>query len=200
VKVPAPSKKDWTLTSQAFDLLLLAFGPDRDAGARKYELTRHKLVEFFEARGSDSPADCADEAINRVARRIEEGEKIDDLNSYFYGVARLIWLEGLRSRSKEPVPLELTSTPIAPHATELETERQHSEDRLNCLEDCLAKLSAPNRTLIVEYYREEKGLKIEHRKRQAESLGMSLNALRLRASRIRAELAACISLCLQRSE
>jgi len=99
-----------------------------------------------------------------------------------------------------PVPLELTTTPIAPNSTELETERQHSEDRLNCLEDCLAKLSAVNRTLIVEYYREEKGLKIEHRKQQAESLGMSLNALRLRASRIRAELAECISRCLQRSE
>ena len=85
--------KDGTLTQDAFDQLLLAFDLDREVAAQKYEFMRRKLVEFFEARGGDSPPDSADEAINRVARRISEGEQIDNLNSYCYGVARLIWLE-----------------------------------------------------------------------------------------------------------
>jgi hypothetical protein len=38
---------------------------------------------------------------------------------------------------------------------------------------------------------------LELRKRQAEELNMSLNALRLRASRIRAELSVCIDNCLK---
>ena len=196
MNLPSPSKKEWTLTGAAFDQLLRAFDSERDNAAQKYEFMRRKLVEFFEARGSDSPPDSVDEAIDRVARRISEGQQIDDLNSYFYGVARLIWLEGLRSRHKEPTPLEDTHTPVAPNSAELEIERQHREDRLGCLESCLSTLSSANRILIVEYYREEKGIKIEHRKRQAERLNTTLNGLRLRASRIRAELSECVHFCL----
>jgi DNA-directed RNA polymerase specialized sigma24 family protein len=161
-----------------------------------YETVRRKLSEFFEARGSDAPPERADETINRVARRIVEGEQVNDINSYFYGVARLIWLETLRARDREPSPLDLAPTPVATNTAELE-DQQQQEQRLGCLETCLAKLPATNRTLIVEYYREEKGVKIEQRKRQAERLNTSLNGLRLRASRIRIELTQCIHSCLK---
>ena len=195
---PATSKTDWTLTSSAFDQLLLAFHADRDLAGQKYEIVRRKLTEFFEARGAENPLDDIDETINRVARRITEGEQIKDLNAYFYGVARLVWLENLRAREKDPTPLELAPTPAAPNTTELEVERQLREDRLECLESCLSSLSPDNRTLIVEYYREEKGIKIEHRRQQATKLNTSLNGLRLRASRIRAELTQCIHSCLRK--
>ena len=173
----------------------MAFDADREEAGQKYETIRRKLTEFFEARGSESPADNADETINRVARRISEGEQIRELNSYFYGVARLVWLENLRAREKDPTPLELAPTPVAANTSELEVERQQREDRLNCLESCLSRLSSINRTLIVEYYREEKGNKIEHRKEQATRLDTTLNGLRLRASRIRAELSKCVHSC-----
>jgi DNA-directed RNA polymerase specialized sigma24 family protein len=197
VNLPARSKRDRSLTSEAFDLLLLAFDADREAAGQKYEIMRRKLSEFFEARGGDAPPDHADETINRVARRISEGEEIQDLKSYFYGVARLVWLEALRSGDKQLTPLELAPTPIAANTEELEVERQQREDCLTCLETCLAQLSAPNRTLIIEYYQEEKGLKIEHRKRQAEKLNTTLNGLRLRASRIRSELTQCVHSCVE---
>jgi len=194
-----PQKKDWTLTSEAFECLLVAFDVDRESAAQKYEIMRRKLTEFFEARGTDAPPDYADQTINRVARRITEGEEIKDLNSYFYGVARLIWLEFVRSRDKESTPLELAPIPIAVNAAEVETERRQKEQRLTCLESCLSKLSPANRNLIVEYYREEQGLKIETRKRQAAMLNTTINGLRLRASRIRAELAQCVHSCVQTS-
>lgn len=174
----------------------MAFHADRDLAGQKYELVRRKLAEFFEARGGENPLDEVDEVINRVARRITEGEQIKDLNAYFYGVARMVWLENLRARDKDPTPLELAPTPVAPNTTELEVERQQLEDRLECLERCLSSLSRVSRTLIVEYYREEKGLKIEHRREQAMRLNTTLNGLRLRASRIRAELTQCIHSCL----
>lgn len=196
VKLPAPSKRDWTLTSEAFDQLLLAFDVDREKGGEKYESIRRKLTEFFEARGSHTPDDV-DEAMNRVARRICEGEQIEDINSYFYGVARLVWFETLRERDKHAT-LEVAPTPIALNTAQLEVDRQDRENRLHCLETCLARLSTTNRTLIVGYYREEKGIKIEHRKQQAERLNTTLNGLRLRASRIRAELSECVHSCLNR--
>jgi len=194
-----PQKKDWTLTSEAFECLLVAFDADRESAAHKYEIMRRKLTEFFEARGTEAPPDYADETINRVARRITEGEEIKDLNSYFYGVARLVWLEFLRSRDKESTPLELAPNPIAVNTAEVEAERREKEQRLTCLESCLSKLPPANRNLIVEYYREEQGLKIDTRKRQAAMLNTTINGLRLRASRIRADLAKCVHGCVQTS-
>jgi DNA-directed RNA polymerase specialized sigma24 family protein len=200
MNVSAPLKREWTLTSEAFDRLLLAFDFERDTAGQKYEILRRKLTEFFSARGSDSPLDDVDDTINRVARRLTEGEYIQDLNAYFYGVARLVWLEEVRYRDRETTPLELAPTPIAPDSAELEGQRQTRELRLSCLENCLTHLSANNRTLIVEYYREEKGNKIELRKLQATRLNTTLNGLRLRASRIRSELAKCVQSCVDRNQ
>lgn len=202
--LPAARKTEWSLTANAFDGLLASLDPNRDLAGEKYERIRRKLTEFFEARGSASPADHTDQTINRVARRIEEGEIIESIERYFYGVARLLWMETVRAREKQPVALDLVKTPAAAAAAaaddaDREELRLNQEGLLECFEECLGTLPATNRVLVIEYYREEKGLKIEHRKRQAQSLGMSLNALRLRACRIRAELAACISSCLKRS-
>jgi DNA-directed RNA polymerase specialized sigma24 family protein len=154
-------------------------------------------MAFFEARGSELPEDHADETIDRVARKIVEGEQIDHPDKYIYGVARLVWLESLRAREKTPVPLDLTATPVAPNYEEQHREQTTKEQNFDCFETCLDELPAAHRSLIVAYYREESGLKLELRKRQAEELNMSLNALRLRASRIRAELSVCIDNCLK---
>src|SRR5437868_5161996 len=101
----AVRKKDWTLTREAFEQLLAALDPDRERAGLRYENIRRKLIEFFEARGSNSPADNADETINRVARRLDEGERVQDLSAYFYGVARLLLKETLRGLGKEPIAL-----------------------------------------------------------------------------------------------
>lgn len=195
----ATSKQDWTLTKEAFERLLDQLGQNRDEAGQKYENIRRKLIEFFEARGSDSTDEHADETINRVARRITEGEKIENLFNYVYGVARLVWLEALRARHKSTIPLDLAPIPIAPNQEEQQREQLVKEQRYACFEDCLAKLPAKHRLLVVDYYREEAGSKMDHRKRQAEALKMSLNALRLRACRIRNELAVCIESCLESS-
>jgi DNA-directed RNA polymerase specialized sigma24 family protein len=195
----APRKKDWTLNEDAFERLLASLDPNREQAGQIYESVRRKLIEFFEARGSHSPEDHTDETINRVARRVEEGEHVRDPARYFYGVARLLWMETLRLREKEPIALELAPPAVAVDHEEQENLVQDRERRLNCFEVCLHQLPHENRVLIVEYYKEEKGLKIEQRKRQAELLNMSLNALRLRACRIRGDLEQCINSCLERS-
>jgi DNA-directed RNA polymerase specialized sigma24 family protein len=194
----AARKKDWLLTKEAFERLLASLDANRERAGLKYENARRKLIEFFEARGSNAPAEHADETINRVARRLDEGEKVQDVNAYFYGVARLVLKEALRGRGQEPIGLDL-ELPIVSDDKKREDQSQQEARRLNCFESCLSSLPAASRALIVEYYREERGLKIEHRKHQADALKMSLNALRLRACRIRAELADCINSCLAHS-
>ncbi|HKO99940.1 MAG TPA: hypothetical protein VJU86_23400 [Pyrinomonadaceae bacterium] len=195
----ATSKQDWTLTEEAFERLLDQLDANRDQAGQKYEGIRRKLIEFFEARGSELTSEHADETFNRVARRISEGEKIENIFNYFYGVARLLWLETLRSRDRSTIPLDLAPIPVAPNHEEQQREQSVSEQRFKCFEDCLAELPSKHRLLVVDYYREEAGSKMDHRKRQAETLKMSLNALRLRACRIRNELAVCIESCLENS-
>jgi DNA-directed RNA polymerase specialized sigma24 family protein len=194
----AARKKDWALTEEAFERLLVSLDPNREQAGQIYETVRRKLIEFFEARGSHSPEDHTDETINRVARKVEEGENVREPARYFYGVARLLWMETLRLREKEPIALELAPPAVAKNHEEEENLVQERERRLDCFEVCLHQLPPANRVLIVKYYQEEKGLKIEQRKRQAELLNMSLNALRLRACRIRGDLEQCINCCLER--
>ena len=188
----------WSLTPDAFDSLLLALHSDRDQAGRVYENLRRKLLEFFEARGSHTPEEHTDETFDRVMRRIAEGEEINNPGGYCYGVARFVWKEAIRNRSREPVELDDNLVhPVSRNGDELAAAKEIVERKLDCLETCLASLHESTRDFIFEYYREERGSKIERRKLLAESLNTSINALRLRASRLRRELAKCTEKCIQ---
>ena len=185
--------KAWVLSQEAFDKLLLALDHDREQAGHKYEMLRQKLVKFFEWRGGHAPEDHADEVFNRVARKIERGEALRDLSTYSVGVARMMLLEmshdakeggAVREREALGLPGSGSHDPDAP--------------RLRCLEACLEKLPAQNRDLILEYYQREERGRIESRQKLADRLGIPLNALRIRAHRIRTGLEECVTDCLLR--
>jgi DNA-directed RNA polymerase specialized sigma24 family protein len=184
-------RKVWGLTQAAFEKLLGQLGADRERAGEQYEIIRRKLIKFFEWRGSVFPEDHADQVINRVARKIDEGEEIRDLKNYFYGVARLLFLETLKEQDKEAAALE-----HLPQARTDSEEPDESEPRFECLEMCLRGLTAENRELIVQYYRKERGAKIENRRAMAQGMGIQLNALRIRAHRIKTKIEECINDCL----
>ena len=70
---------------------------------------------------------------------------------------------------------------------------------LPILQACLQSLGADSAAFILEYYGADTGAKrIERRQRMAESSGVSVNALRNRALRIRLALEKCVSSRLQR--
>ena len=187
-------RQKWTLTQEAFDRLLLSFGDDRDSGGTKYLEIRSHLTRFFEWRGCPFPEDHADETFNRIAKRVAEGEEIQNPSGYAMGVARLLVLEIIKGRQREQVALtEMTST-----ASELATEPDDGEVRLGCLRTCLSELSIENRQLITDYYEGEKGDKIQNRKKLVEKLGIPVNTLRMRALRLRDRLQVCVEDCLSR--
>jgi RNA polymerase sigma factor (sigma-70 family) len=170
-----------------------SLGEDRESAGKRYVEIRSNLVRFFEWRGSPSPEDHADETINRVAKRISEREEILNPASYFLGVARMLLLEINRERVREERALsDLTSSMITSNQPE---ESEKSEARIDCLRECLQHLSPDNRELILQYYHEEKGAKIDSRKKLSERLGIPVNTLRMRALRIRAELQRCVENC-----
>lgn len=181
-------KKNWILTQESFDTLLAWLDPNRESAGRKYEEIRSRLIKIFVYRGCHEPEDLADETINRVTSKLDfiQGSFIGEPARFFYGVANKVHLEYLR---RKPAPL----LPL-PSQNPEEIEREYQ-----CLDRCVNRLTRDNRELVLQYYQEEKQAKIEHRKCLAEQLGIALNALRIRAHRVRASLQDCVKRCLEES-
>jgi len=188
-------KKEWVLTSESFGKLLARLDPDPDVAGEKYETLRRTLVKFFEWRGALFPEEHADETLNRVSRKLDEGLEIRDISGYCYGVAKLLYLETSKSPESRSVSIgELDCAVVTqPDATA-------DEQRLFCFERCLESLPAENRMLITEYYQYEGREKIDGRKALAARLDIPLNALRSRATRVREKLEKCVNDCLERTK
>ena len=197
----ASSKRDWTLTGSAFERLLGWLGKDSEPGGECYLEMRRRLVLYFDRKNCLSPDELADETLNRVARRLEEeGVIISDTPAHYcYIVARLVFLESLRQRQREEsLDERLSAHPTicvaaSPDASEVEEERQR---RWECLDRCTGNLKPDERELIVNYYREEERAKIENRRAMAAKLGVTSNALSIRACRIRDKLETCMRECM----
>jgi DNA-directed RNA polymerase specialized sigma24 family protein len=91
----------WSLTQPALDRLLHRLDGEPEAAARQYETLRRRLCAFFEVRGLLRSEDLAEETLDRVARRLEEGEDVKQLIAYVYGVARRVFREGVRRQARE---------------------------------------------------------------------------------------------------
>jgi RNA polymerase sigma factor (sigma-70 family) len=196
-------KKEWIVTEAAFNKLLARFDDDAERAAEEYETTRAQLARLFRYRGCGSPFELTDEVINRVARKIEEGEVIPrkELSNYFYGVARNVLREYLRNPDSSAFPIDELSPSDHPsvHPDELMVLREaqyKSELRSKCLEKCLEELRPESRKLIISYYEGEESAKIKNRSLLAEQMGVSLNSLRIRLHRIRQKLEKCVSGCM----
>ncbi|HEX6717731.1 MAG TPA: hypothetical protein VF088_11510 [Pyrinomonadaceae bacterium] len=187
------ARQKWTLTQESFDKLLIAFGGNRESGGEKYLEIRNNLMRFFEWRGCSFPEDHADETINRIAKKVDEGEQIVNPSGYAMGVARLLLLEIIKGRQREQSALTELGT-----ASEAYVESDDGESRLECLRNCLQTLSSDNRELILEYYQGEKREKIQNRKKLLERLGIPVNTLRMRALRLRERLQSCVEDCITR--
>ena len=194
VDSPTLPKKEWVLTKEALDRFLDRLDADRDKAGEKYEAIRLKLLKYFEWRGSEAPDIDADETINRVIRRIEEGENVYNLNGYIYGVAKLVYAESAKRRNRKEELLDDASR------LELSVEPDNLEvtERQGCFDRCLGYLTNEDREIITEYYQYEKGQKIAYRKQLAIRFNISPNALRIRAHRQRVNLEACVGECLGR--
>jgi DNA-directed RNA polymerase specialized sigma24 family protein len=199
-----PRKKGWVITREAFDRMLAELHPDNDRAGEQYEKIRRKLVKLFEWRGCAHAEECADETFNRVAQKICEGTSIwtDDPYSYFHGVALNVLREYWRSAEQTAKTLEeveqIQGLSIDPEDLLWREMKQNEKERLlECLNRCLQKLPPESLHLIIRYHQGEEALNKARRKELAQSLGIQLNALRIRACRIRGAIEECVEKCLE---
>jgi DNA-directed RNA polymerase specialized sigma24 family protein len=178
------------MSQDDFERLLQWFGPDRDASAKKYVDSHERLTRFFHFKGCNRPEDLADEVMNRVASKpptLRQGsDHIAVLLGFAYNVLREYWRE--RERSGEE------TDQAAPPGID---ESTPNEMRAGCLDRCLAMLPEDEKQFLLEYHEYEPGAKIGHRKAMARGQRMTLNALRLKACRLKCAVGDCVERCCQ---
>ena len=183
------------LTESGLSGLLARLDADAERAGAAYEALRHALMRFFDWRGAAAPDTCADEALDRLARRIAEGEVIADVRNYAHGIARLVWLEHSRAPEGRVVSLDATGVVDLPAPVPAALDSPLS----SCFDRCLDTLPADGRRLILEYYTHERHGQIAARAELARTLALSPNALRSRAQRLRDRLERCVNDCVSRT-
>lgn len=169
--------------------LLAHLGGDRSAAAA-YEALRRRLIAFFRLHVPAQADDLADVALDRLGRRLAEGVAVEDTGGYALGIARYLVREAqaqaIRAARAEHDPLlQLPDEDAAADAV-------RHEAVLAALDTCLDTAGPAQGRLILDYYGADGGERIALRQRLATALGISLNALRNRALRLREALEACV--------
>ncbi len=177
------------LHANALGRLLTRLDENPDRAAERYEALRQTLQQFFLWRNALDPDACADETLDRVARKLDEGAEVDRVRSFVYGVARLVLQEEYRRVASHPAPLtDVAATGVLP-------VDENREMLASCLDRCLDELSAADRTLVLRYYQSDARARIDGRVALALELGVSAEALRTRVQRIRNRLERCTMRC-----
>jgi len=179
--------RTWDLSQKAFFHLLERLDVNPTLAGEEYEKLRSKLIFFFDRKGCPIPNELCDETINRVAQKIGEGCEIPDLLKFSLGVARLVLLEYWNDPKKDWDQLD---EQLAVPAIDRE---DFEEQRFECMKKCLQSLSSEDRDLIVKNCSLDKNGKLE----MAATMGLTMNALRLRVFRIRAGLRVCCEKCIR---
>ena len=186
--LPMPVRN--TIGQPEFEKLLMWLAADQESAGCEYERIRTRLIRVFCARGCLNAEELADETIDRVTRKLEtlletyEG----DPAPYFLAVARNVFLEYSRAPKFEELPVKLVKN---------EGEPDEKESHFQCLDKCLANLSAGQRQLVLGYYEGARRSRIDKRKQLVEMLGTTSQALRVRVLRLRITLQKCVLSCVE---
>jgi len=200
--------QDWAPNEKAFARFLVWLDGGMNSDGQRYLEVRRRLELYFDRKNCVTPAELADETLNRVAKKLEEHGEITDVApmQYCYIVAKFVFLEALRADKRSPFNRPLSakngSNLSGQSATLLEADvaSERKEKIADCLQHCLESLPTADRELIVEYYRGQQRSKIERRSALAARLGLTANALSIRAYRVRQRLEVCLQSCFKKNE
>lgn len=170
----------WALDKAALAVLLNALHPDPATAASEYERLRRRLVRYFSLHGIARGAEAADEAFDRLAKRLSQGESIQRIEPYLAGIARMLVLEERQRMHRQQDALRELQSADAP--------RSEHEPMLEALERCLQELPHDARELLRRYYAGEGGERMRDRESMARELGLTANSLRNRVLRLREKL------------
>jgi hypothetical protein len=159
-------------TSAAAPPALIRLTAWLDAGVEshgeRYLEIRRRLIEYFDRHNRPDPEQLADDTLQRISDALDERQPIDAPSpaAYCYVVAKRVLLG------------ELATAAV----------RMAEEQRGEYLDRSIAALAHDERTLLLEYYSTPPAARHARRVALAGRLGVTLQALALRACRIREAL------------
>src|SRR5262249_7458722 len=183
--------------SGAFHHLLVYLDDGVNSEGQNYLKMRERLVAYFDRKNCGMPDELADETLNRVARRLEEDGSIQSETAAreWYTVGGFVFQEYLRKSDRATQAHEEIWRESRAVTNQPNEAGEVKEQMLSCLERCTDKLEQVNRGIILQYYIGKERIKIENRRALAAKLGITPNALSIRACRIREKLEACVKEC-----
>ncbi len=200
------------LQKGSFEILLKRLNADQKLAEEKYLTVRNKLIIFFRTRGySQTDLELADKTIDRAARKLSEQENNQSENSetqnvlsdsYFLSVAHFVLKEHQRSIKPTVAIEDLPANNQLTATTNQEQnliEQEQTNLTTSCFNDCLANFPIEQKLLIIEYFSVEM-TKAEQRQSLADKLGININALRVKAHRLRQDLVKCVENCVKKAQ
>ncbi len=209
-----PDKEERAFTHAFIDdapaHLLRWLSPDEEQAAQRYERLRGKLLELFARRGVPSCVreELADETLDRVGRKLANGEAIQNPEpmAYVHGVARHVLSEYWR-KQKQQVRSEVLFESLSPRdKAALESGRQQWEEQqekerwLECLDEFLKSLPPEDESLLRACHQDAPQRQADNRRAAAHKLGLAESSLRAQLHRIRQTLERKVRACVERHQ
>lgn len=211
-KATVKQNKD-ELQKESFEVLLKRLNTNQRLAEEKYLIIRNKLIIFFRTRGySQTDLELADKTIDRAARKLLEQENNQSENSetqnvlsdsYFLSVAHFVLKEHQRGVKPtvaiEDLPIATNQLAINNNQEQKLIEYEQTELTTKCFNECLSNFPIEQKLLIIEYFSVEI-TKAEQRQFLADKLGININALRVKAHRLRQDLVKCVENCVKKAQ
>jgi DNA-directed RNA polymerase specialized sigma24 family protein len=181
---PEAAADRWQLTEETFSALLAALDPSVPRAVERYQRLHGRLVFFFMRHRALSPEDLADICINRIARKLADGESIVSIEAFTLGIARMVLREDMVGslRAERAFSEWMRNESQTPSTTEEEGQR------IEAMERHLAALPPSSRQMLADYHQGSGQARIRRRQQLAHELGISINTLRKRVFDLHAQL------------
>lgn len=171
------------MTEESLKILLENLSSNPDEAAKAYTDLRNSLVRYFQIKGDFDADEAADATLDRVALKLSQNTKIENVTRYGFGVARLIFLERLRTAGKNKKA----------HDGFYDEQKRDGADDYSFFRECFGKLEQKEKEILSDYFADMLFADlIIYRERISAKYDISLNNLRIKVFRLRKRLDDCL--------
>lgn len=175
------------MSSEDFARILALLSPDHEEAGRRYTRLHNRLTGFFSMKGISDPLTAADETIDRAVLKIGAGAIVPDVDRYCLGIARNMAKEKRRRAHRETLAFHK----FIEYADDFPVKQL--ERIYGILQPCFEQLSVEEQQLLAAYCQRIKGTaNAEVRRQLAETMKMTMLALRVKVTRLRKKLTDCV--------
>lgn len=199
-----------SMKQDAMTHLLLWLSPDKEQAGQLYERLRRKLIELFARKGVPNLTlpELADETLDRVGRKLAEGEVIRNPEpmAYVHGVAVHVlsefWRKQTRKTKHEINIDDLSPRDLARVQSTQRPQNQQEEKEIwqQCIDEFLKSLPPEDEALLRKCYQDDQRQQSANRRQAAKRMGLAENSLRVYLHRIRQTLQRKVRACVERSK